>query len=381
MNIWKMNVPNYVYNGPNSGEDLINLIPENMKNIFVVIDKNIESTNFSKKIKELLKDYNVVYWSNFNSDPSIEEIIDGAKNYREHSTECLIALGGGSAIDGAKAIGLLGENYFPNIEKCFEPENSNEKFPYFIAIPTTCGTGAESSPYAIIKNNSIYKKMTMKRDFFIPKGVILDVKSLKTLSSQYRAATALDTLVHMIEVHTAKTSNELVRINTRGSLVSFGQSFEEAIFNNNEEALESLLYIAFTTRLLYPGTGLSIAHSIAHPLGAYSGLHHGMTVSLLMPEVIRFNESSNPELFNEAAFLFNNMDNGLELASWIEDVLERTGIYSIAKSKFENAELDIDNICSQALASSNVKSNPRKISSSKDIENILNLVLEKIKNS
>lgn len=381
MNIWKMNVPNSVCNGPNSVKKLVNLIPKSIKNVFVVIDKNIESTDFSKKIKELLKDYNVVYWSNFNSDPSIEEIIDGAKNYREHNTQCLIALGGGSAIDGAKAIGLLGENYFPNIEKCFEPGNSNENFPYFIAIPTTCGTGAESSPYAIIKNNSMYKKMTMKRDFFIPKGVILDVKSLKTLSKQYRAATALDTLVHMIEVHTAKTSNELVRINTRGSLVSFGQSFEEAIFNNNEEALESLLYIAFTTRLLYPGTGLSIAHSIAHPLGAYSGLHHGMIVSLLMPEVIRFNESSSSALFDEAAFLFKNMNSGLELASWIEDVLERTGIYNIAKSKFENAALDIDDICSQALASSNVKSNPRKISSSKDIENILNLVLQKIKNS
>src|SRR5699024_9554049 len=107
----------------------------------------------------------------------------------------------------------------------------------------------------------------------------------------------------------------------------------------------------------------------------------GMIVSLLMPEVIRFNESSSSALFDEAAFLFKNMNSGLELASWIEDVLERTGIYNIAKSKFENAELDIDDICIQALASSNVKSNPRKISSSKDIENILNLVLQKIKNS
>ncbi|EPY2275629.1 iron-containing alcohol dehydrogenase [Clostridium sporogenes] len=96
-----------------------------------------------------------------------------------------------------------------------------KKFPYFIAIPATCGTGAESSPYAIIKDKDIPKKKTMERAFFIPKAVILDVDSLNTLDKKFRVATALDTLVHILEVHTSTTANNLIRINTRGALLSF----------------------------------------------------------------------------------------------------------------------------------------------------------------
>lgn len=364
-----MKTPNFVYSGPNSIEKLSNLIPAYINNIFVVVDKNIILTKFWEKTIKILKNYNVIYWDGFSSDPDIKEIEDGAAIYKKHSPQCLIAIGGGSAIDGAKVIGLLGK----------EKDSDTNNFPYFIAVPTTCGTGAESSPYAIIKDSSHNKKKAIEKDYFIPNGVILDVKSLETLPKEYRAATALDTLVHMIEVHTAPTSNELTRISTRGSLISFGKSFEQAIFNNNEEALESLLYIAFTTRLLYPRTGLSIAHSLAHPLGAYSGIHHGMIVSLLMPEVIRFNHDANPLLFKETASLLGNMDNGLELASWFEQTLNKTGIYNTIKHQMKNTQLNIDDICAQALESSNIKSNPKIVSSVKDLEKILILTLEKIK--
>lgn len=378
MKPWKLTVPNIVYSGSGSIEKIQELIPKNTKNLFIVIDKNVEYTPFGKKVAKLLEKYVTFFWNEFSSDPSEEEILNAVKFYKKHKPECLIAIGGGSAIDAAKVIGLLGENY-PYSENIFmDSTNKIEDFPYFIAVPTTCGTGAESSPYAVIKNNKFCKKNTIEKDFFIPKGVILDPDSLDSLAQEYRAATALDTLVHMLEVHTATTSEELVRIGTRGSLLSFGNSFEKAIFDNDKKALESLLYISFTTRLLYPRTGLSIAHSLAHPLGAYTNLHHGMVVAILMPEVIRFNENSCPHFFNEAAFLLKNINSGSEIASWIESILNKTGIYNIAKNSIKNANLNLDDIFAQTLKSSNMKSNPRKVMGKEDLKNLLNKVLEKV---
>lgn len=376
MNLWKMTVPDFVYNGNGSIQYLKDSIPLEARNIFVVIDKNVKNTNFGNKINCLLEDYNVFYWDNFNSDPTIEEVLEGSKYYVHNIPDCMIAVGGGSAIDAAKAIALLGENPSYNIDNCYKNNNKEETFPYFIAVPTTCGTGAESSPYAIIKDNSIHKKNAMERDFFVPKTVILDSDSLASLSTKYRAATALDTFVHMIEVHTATTSTELVRISTRGSLLSFGQNFHKAIFNGDRTSLEILHYIAFTTRLLYPRTGLSIAHSIAHILGAHTGLHHGMMVSIIMPEVIRYNQDSCPELFDEASNLINN--NKLDLALWIEDILYKTGIYAAAKPYFKDVELDLNHICSQTLKSSNIISNPKKIQDTDDLKKLLTKILSKI---
>lgn len=378
MKAWKLAVPHIIYSGSGSIENIQKTIPKNVKSLFIVMDKNIENTPFGQKIKILLKEYSVFLWNDFSSDPSEEEILCGIKYYEKHNSECIIAIGGGSAIDAAKVIGLFGNNY-PHTNDLFsEYDNNKESFPYFIAVPTTCGAGAESSPYAIIKNNRLYKKSAIERDFFIPKAVILDSNSLNSLSRNYKAATALDTLVHMLEVHTAINSEELVRIGTRGSLLSFGNNFEKGVFDNNSKALESLLYISFTARLLYPRTGLSIAHSLAHPLGAYTGLHHGMVVSILMPEVIRYNEVSCPHLFKEAASLVKNMNSGSELASWIEYILNKTGIYDIARLSIANSKLNLDDIFNQTLKSSNMKSNPRVVNGKEDLKDIVDKTFKRI---
>lgn len=378
MNIWEMKTPNFVCNGQGSIKNLKNILPSNINSIFLVVDKNIKNSDFFHNILNELRDYRTVCFSNFNSDTEKKEVVEGAKAYKEFNPDCVLAVGGGSSIDAAKAIALLGENY-NDLDKCFEKGNlKEEKFPYFIAIPATCGTGAESSPYAIIKDKDIPKKKTMERAFFIPKAVILDVDSLNTLDKKFRVATALDTLVHILEVHTSTTANNLIRINTRGALLSFTQCFSNGIFNEDKEALEQLQYIAFTARLLYPRTGLSIAHSIAHPLGAYTEIHHGMLVGAIMPEVIRYNKDFNSEYFKEATRLITNSTEIENLALWIEKVLEREGIYAYIKDKLKKKDLPIKEICNQAINSSNIRSNARKVKNVEELIEITDRVLQKI---
>ncbi len=379
MSLWYINTPSIIFDGFGSIDNLNSIIPKNISNVFLVIDSSVYKSDFGLKVIQQLTSYKTEIFIDFTSDPDENSIIEGAKLYNSSKSECIIAVGGGSAIDIGKMIGLLGENDF-ELESYFNNDNTrNENFPFFAAVPTTCGTGAESSPYSVIKNTTIPCKRTIKRNFFIPKAVILDPESLISLATEYTVATALDTLCHIIEVHTASTSNDLVRVTTRGSLSTFGKYFNEAIYNNNLIAKGNLLYTAFTSRLLYPGTGLSAAHSLAHPFGTYMGLHHGMSVSMIMPEVIRFNECCCSEYYQEAAMLLgNSLKDGSDIANWIHNIIATTGLKEIIKEKLKEKTIPIDKICEQAMKSSNLASNSRKINNISELKGILEESLYKI---
>ena len=380
MNFWKMKTPDIVINGSGSIKFLDEILDDNnKKRPFIVIDNKLKETKFFYDICEKLAKYDSFFWSDFTTDPLESSMEEGSKRYISHKADSIIAIGGGSAIDSAKIIGLLGETKF-TLEDCYRCKSTKESFPFFVSVPTTCGTGAESSPYAIVSNNSIPKKIAIEREFFIPSVVILDPDSLKSLEKKFIAATSFDTLIHSIELHTAKTSNNLVRIQTRGSLLSLGKYMEAAIFERSSEALEGLQNIAFTARLLYPRTGLSIAHGIAHPLGAFTGIHHGMAVSLVMPEVIRFNKEASPGLFDEVADILGISKLGSEgIAIWIEKVLKLSGIIECLKNQLKNKDIDIKKIANHAMKSSNIRSNPRDIKSVKELEEILEKSLFLIK--
>lgn len=380
MSLWNINTPSIIFDGFGSIDNLNSIIPKNISNIFLVIDPSVYKSDFGLKVIHQLTGYKTQIFIDFTSDPDENSIIEGSNLYNSSKSQCIIAVGGGSAIDAAKMIGLLGENDF-ELESYFNNNDNyrNEKFPFFVAVPTTCGTGAESSPYSVIKNTTIPCKRTIKRNFFIPKAVILDPESIISLPTEYTVATALDTLCHIIEVHTASTSNDLVRITTRGSLSTFGKYFNEAIYNNNLVATGNLLYTAFTSRLLYPGTGLSAAHSLAHPFGTYMGLHHGMTVSMIIPEVIRFNECCCSEHLKEAATLLDtSLRDGFDIANWIHNIINTTGLKEIIKEKLKGKTIPIDKICNQAMKSSNLASNSRKINNISELKEILEQSLCKI---
>lgn len=372
MEFWRMKTPDIVVNGRGSIQAIDKILGNsNKKNPFVVVDSKVKGTKFFDDFYKIVSKYNSFFWSNFTTDPSEESVKDGAEAYISHKADSLIAVGGGSAIDAGKLIGILGKNRY-SLDECYASKKVEEKFPFFICVPTTCGTGAESSPYAIVSDTSIPKKNAIEREFFIPSAVILDPDSILSLEKKFIAATSLDTLIHTIEVHTARTSNSLVRIQTRGSLLSLGKYMEQAIFERDYEALECLQNTAFTSRLLYPRTGLSIAHGIAHPLGAYTGMHHGMAVALVMPEVIRYNQSACPGLFEEIAELLGLYQPDAEgIAIWIEKLLEFSGIIDDTRHKLNKMTFNVDEIAKHAMKSSNIKSNPRDVESVYQLEEII----------
>lgn len=353
--VWQMHTPQCVFHGRNSVVKLKEVIGgEKLARPFVVIDKKVEATAFGEEIKNILSPYQAAYWKGFTSDPTLTQGENGADACQGFNGDGIIVVGGGSAIDVAKYISLITGTAF------------------VAAVPTTCGTGAESSPVAIITEEKNIRKKAFRDPRFIPKFVILDGNALNSLERELVAATALDTLAHVMETHMSRQSTALVRVSTRGSLVTLGENLEGAIYHQDPQALEALQDVAFTARLLYPGTGLSIIHSLAHPLGAYTGLHHGMAVAFLTPACLEYNRPFCPELMGEMEFLLNVPGKKFPCAgAWIQAVIAGSGMGEEIRKKLKGVGEIAAAIVEQAMESSNIPSNPRPVKGQEELRGVL----------
>lgn len=362
MTNWHMAVPNWVI----SGKGVASFLPKYLKKMklckpFVILDPIVRNFDFGRQFYAMLGSYGAEFFSDFSTNPNFSQVNNGLISFSSQNFDSIISVGGGSAIDIGKVIGMVAANggdpqeYFCGKTPRFRP------VPLF-AIPTTCGTGAESSPFAVILDPDIPKKRGIESLFFMPSVVILDSDSLLSLDRVMIAATGMDTFSHILESHISSRATNLTRVVTKGLLYSIRQAMEKSIDKKDEAALETLHSIAFTSRLLYPRTGLSIAHALSHPFGAFTNIHHGLAVSLFIESSIIFNYSACEGLLYEVEEAMGLSHDGNSLVSWIKSVIFDSGAGNII-SKYVNQfdNLPIDKIAADALHSSNIPSNPKDV--------------------
>ena len=344
-----------------SGRSSVSFLPEllkelNLKTPFVVIDPKVKKANFIKQLSDFCENS----FDDFGTNPTFAQVSDGVLLFREGEYDSIIAVGGGSAIDLAKVVGLtaanggVAEDYFQGKKAEIQPVP-------VVAVPTTCGTGAESSPFAVIMSPDVPKKRGIESSFLMPTAVILDPESLVSLDRVMIAATGMDAFTHILESHISRKATALTRIVSKGLLCSVRESLEKAVKDKDISALETLQSIAFTARLLYPRTGLSIAHALSHPLGAFTGMHHGLAVAMFLEASMKFNLPSCTDSFQEAEKVMGFSCGG-GLLSWVRSIIEESGMMAeISDYLASFHSLSIERIASEALESSNIPSNPRKI--------------------
>lgn len=361
---WNMTTPKKVISGIGSVSYLPELLREmNLRNPFVVIDPKVKEADFGKRLMGFAKKS----FDGFETNPTFSQVSDGLHLFSENDYDSIIVVGGGSAIDLAKVIGLTAANG-GKAEEYFQGKKADVQSVPIIAIPTTCGTGAESSPFAVIMDSSIPKKRGIESVFFMPTAVILDSEALISLDSVMIAATGMDAFTHILESHISKKATVLTRIVSKGLLCSIREPLEKALNEKDALALEALQSIAFTARLLYPRTGLSIAHALSHPLGAFTGLHHGLAVVTFLETSMKYNVSACRDSFREAGRMvgFSSDD---DLFSWLRLFIKESGMAEkISNHLVVYDNLPIERIASEALQSSNIPSNPRKIGLSETCE-------------
>ncbi|CAK8722640.1 MAG: Alcohol dehydrogenase, class IV [Candidatus Electronema aureum] len=372
--MWELQTPKVIVNGRGSIQNINSMMSRfEITRPLVVIDREVKLTEFGDVFSRLMNEYPCLLFSEFSTNPTTSQINCCLHNYDLSLCDGVISIGGGSAIDLAKAVNLV-ISHGGTIEDYLNGKTINGKLKPCIAVPTTCGAGAESSPYAVITDTAFLKKRGISSPYLVPDAVLLDADSLNSLSRLMIAATGIDSLTHVLESHISKKATPLTRISSRGLLLSFGLFLEQAIFKKNEAALENLHDIAFTARLLYPRTGLSVAHALSHPVGAHTNLHHGMAVALFLITSLRFNKSYCAEAFDEAEEVLGLKRRKLSLLDWIARIINESGITSYLVQHISKSKLPLEIIAEDSLRSSNIASNPRPV----DKYDMLNIITESL---
>ena len=276
------------------------------KKAFLVSDKDLEKCGVVLKIEKVLKENNIPYKLDLEvkPNPTIENVRYGLELFKKSNADFIIAVGGGSVIDTAKAIAVIANN--PENEDVVSLEgvdkSKNQAIP-IIAVPTTAGTGSETTMDYVITNTKEKRKMACMDSKVIPIAAILDTEIMSSLPLKLTAATAMDALTHAIESYLAFSFSEMLSLKAV-SLIS--ENFLKVLKNPNDYEVRKQLAIAqYIAGMSFTNVGLGIVHSMAHPLSAFYDIPHGVANALILPYVLEFNADVCKEKIIELSYAFD----------------------------------------------------------------------------
>lgn len=369
MEYWKIATPSLLLFGKGKSELLPDVINDlGFKKPFLVIDPEVAKTIKGAVLVTNLDKFGVEFFNEFSTNPTTKHVHALVERMNQFSPDVVIGVGGGSTIDVSKAANLVHTNGGIIEDYLGGKKPINHLLP-MIFIPTTAGTGSEASPFAVIKDDSVSSKRGIENLEFLPKLVILDPEFLETLGSVLVAATGIDALTHIIESYVSKKANDLTRSSARGLLNDIVLNLEQAVFDKNSDAYLKMMNAAFASRLLYPRTGLTIAHALSHPLGAITDIHHGLAVTFFLKDSIIFNRPDCEKALADVSRLmgFDDTDSFL---NWLDNFFVKSGITKEIQSYLLDKNPSVKQMAIDAMKSSNIPSNPREVVT-KDLEDVI----------
>ncbi|WP_419176653.1 1-propanol dehydrogenase PduQ [Desulfosediminicola sp.] len=264
------------------GDDAMDVLEQlAVTQAFIVTDQVMVSTGFVDRVKSHLDRSGVGYhvFADVEPDPSLETVVKGARLLLQNKSDLIIALGGGSPIDAAKAIAYFADKAAEDAGK-----------PLFVAIPTTSGTGSEVTDISVVTDKINEVKIPLSDEALIPDIAILDARFTRTVPPHVTAATGMDVLTHAIEAYTSRQANAFTS-NYALNAVQYVFDYLLRAYRNGDdmEARENMLLGSCMAGMAFNNSGLGITHSIAHSLGGIFHVPHGLANSVLLPHVVRFN--------------------------------------------------------------------------------------------
>lgn len=259
-------------------------------NAFIITDAGLVKTGIVDRVREALvsSGIDVQVFDAVEADPSIETVEAAFGEYRKHKSDCIVAVGGGSPIDCAKGLGVLVSNP-GKLEDYFGANKVTESLPPLIAIPTTVGTGSEVTQYAVISDLVQNKKKVIGSERIAPRAAILDPELVASLPLSLVSATAMDALTHAVEAVISVFASPFTDALGLEAIHQVNNWLPEAMRSPGLPARANLLYASTMAgqAFCYGKTGL--VHGMAHPVGSYYHIHHGLAIAILLPYVLMFN--------------------------------------------------------------------------------------------
>ncbi len=261
------------------------------KKAFVASDPDLIKFGVTKKVLDVLEEANLEFtvFSDIKPNPTIENVQTGVKAFKESGASVIVAVGGGSSIDTAKAIGIIITNpEFADVRSLEGVAPTKNKCVPIIAVPTTAGTAAEVTINYVITDAENNRKMVCVDVHDIPVVAVVDPDMMETMPKGLTAATGMDALTHAIEGYITKGAWELSDMFHLKAIEIIARSLRGAVENTKEGRLDMALgqYIA---GMGFSNVGLGIVHSMAHPLGALYDTPHGIANAIILPTVMEYN--------------------------------------------------------------------------------------------
>ncbi len=290
----------------------------------VVTDKPLMSTGIVEKVTQLLEasEIDSVIYDGVQPNPTVKNVDEGIAIYKNEKCDVIIAVGGGSAIDCAKGIGIIIAN--GGLIKDYEGLDKSEKpMPPFIAINTTAGTASEMTRFTIITDIDRHVKMAIVDWHVTPNVSINDPELMLSMPVFLTAATGMDALTHAIEAYVSINATPLTDSVAMKAIELISQYLRPAVANGSSlEARDKMAYAEFLAGMAFNNAGLGHVHAMAHQLGGFYNLPHGVCNAVLLPHVEKFNLIACPDRFVDIAIALGEEVDGLSDMEAADEALE-----------------------------------------------------------
>ena len=284
-----------------------NIVPEingrGFKKTFVCTDPDLLKFNVAQKVTNLLDAAGVEYvvFSQIQANPTIENVLAGVEAFKASNADHIVAIGGGSAMDTAKAIGIIATNpEFSDVRSLEGVAPTKNPCTPIIAVPTTAGTAAEVTINYVITDVEKNRKFVCVDTHDIPVVAVVDPDMMSTMPRGLTAATGMDALTHAIEGYTTKGAWSMTDMFHLEAIRLIAGSLRAAV-NNEKEGREKMALGQYIAGMGFSNVGLGIVHSMAHPLGALYDTPHGVANAIILPTVMEYNASETGEKYREIA--------------------------------------------------------------------------------
>lgn len=290
------------------GANSIEVIPEEIKKrgfnkVLVVTDKDLVEFKVTDKITSLLEKEGIAYevYSEVKPNPTVENVKNGVEFFKNSGADSIVAVGGGSAMDTAKAIGIIITNpeYSDVVSLEGVAPTKNPCVP-IIAVPTTAGTAAEVTINYVITDEEKKRKFVCVDPHDIPIVAVIDSSMMSTMPKGLTASTGMDALTHAIEGYITKGAWELTDMMHLKAIEIIARSLRKAV-ENDPSGREDMALGQYVAGMGFSNVGLGIVHSMAHSLGGFYDTPHGVANALLLPYVMEYNADATGDKYRNIA--------------------------------------------------------------------------------
>jgi lactaldehyde reductase len=330
------------------------------KKAFVCSDLDLVKFGVTKKVLDVLDSANLSYelYSNIKPNPTIENVQTGVSAYKQSGADYIIAIGGGSSMDTAKAVGIIINNpEFADVRSLEGVADTKNKSVPIFAVPTTAGTAAEVTINYVITDAEKNRKMVCVDPHDIPVVAFIDPDMMSSMPKGLTAATGMDALTHAIEGYITAGAWELSDMFHLKAIEVISRSLRGAV-DNTPEGREGMALGQYIAGMGFSNVGLGIVHSMAHPLGALYDTPHGIANAIILPTVMEYNaeatgdkykyiaqamgvagtENMSQEEYRKAAVdAVKQLSKDVGIPDNLKDIVKREDIPFLAQSAYDDA--------------------------------------------